>query len=76
MLNVLYILTGDAVRTGYGVYPRERLARLLVRAEETGDGVVQRWVERSRALMAAPDTFDYDLWCGGGYAYGPHPDRS
>jgi hypothetical protein len=69
MLNVLYILAGDAVRTEYTAYPRARLEYLVACAQCIGDASLATWAARSRALMAAPHTFDYDLWCGGGFAY-------
>jgi hypothetical protein len=67
-LEVLYLLVGDAVRSGYRVFPRERVEELLERGLATGHPDLQLWAERSRALRARPDTFDYDAWGGGGLA--------
>ena len=36
----------------------------------TEDEVLALWVDRSRKLIARPETFDYGLWCDGGFAYG------
>jgi hypothetical protein len=68
-LNGLYLLTGDAVRTSYDVYPRRRLEYLLACADALSEPTLATWAARSRALMTDPETFDYDLWCGGGFAY-------
>jgi hypothetical protein len=70
-LEVLYLLVGDAVRTGYRREGREHVEELLERALATGHPDLALWAERSRALMARPEMFDYDPWCGGGLARTP-----
>ena len=70
-LWVLYLLVGDAVRSGYRATPRERVGALLDAARARRSPELELWTERSRALMARPDIFDYDLWCGGGLARTP-----
>lgn len=70
-LEVLYLLVGDAVRTGYQAERRERVEELLERGLASGHPDLALWAERSRELMARPEIFDYDAWCGGGLARTP-----
>lgn len=67
-LNCLYILVGDAVRTGGRAMPFEDLEELFSQAEETGNSYLLRWVARSRKLLKHPESFDYHKWCTGGWA--------
>lgn len=70
-LEVLYLLVGDAVRTGYRVFPRVRVEALLEHGLASGRPDLALWAERSRQLVARPETFVYDLWCGGDLARAP-----
>jgi hypothetical protein len=70
-LEVLYLLVGDAVRTGYGVHREERVEVLLERGLASGDPDLALWAERSRELKAHPEAFSYDAWCRGGLARTP-----
>lgn len=68
-LALLYLIVGDAVRTAFRSRSKEDLAALLDRAEHRFPAfVVRRWIQRSRYLIAHPDSFDYDGWCAGGLA--------
>ena len=67
-LSCLYLFIGDAVRTNYQVHSKKDVDRLLDYAEDIGDEVIQEWLARSRRLTADPESFEYDLWCWGGYA--------
>jgi hypothetical protein len=71
ILHCLYLLVGDAVRTDNGNQAREVLE--LASASAAADEALARWADRSRKLLANPDTFDYGLWCDGGYAYREEP---
>lgn len=65
-LSLLYLISGDAVRTGYRTTTQEALERLLALAEANFPSYWLRlWVQRSRELIAKPETFRYDDWCGG-----------
>ncbi len=68
ILNVLYLMVGDAVRTGYRGTPRPVVEGFVERGTQYAHPDIQLWQERSRNLMANPDSFDYDLWCAGGMA--------
>ncbi len=65
-LSLLYLIVGDTVRTGYRTRSREDLERLLALAEtEFPSYWLRLWVQRAKELMANPETFRYDDWCGG-----------
>lgn len=71
-LGCLYLLVGDAVRTQFRAHPRAFIDDLLAQASrlEPRCYAVAVWCERSEALLAAPESFDYELWCDGGHAQG------
>jgi hypothetical protein len=73
LLGALYILVGDAVRSGYLTTPREELDRLLAIAAARPDPWLSTWVSRSSRLVASPREFDYADWCDGGLAATPVP---
>jgi hypothetical protein len=73
LLNCLYLLVGDAVRPGQVPPDLPRISGLLASAESSGDSSITRWVDRSCALLAQPEAFDYAAWCGGGLAFGDAP---
>jgi hypothetical protein len=64
-LHIVYLVVGDKVRRGDAAWQVQALI-------EKGDGVrhpdVRRWEERSRELLAAPDSFDYFDWGAGGWS--------
>ena len=68
LLRVLYLIVGDAVRTGFRTAARDDIEALLARPEAGRHPDLVRWRERSRALLAAPETFTYAAWCAGGLA--------
>jgi hypothetical protein len=66
----LYLAVGDAVRTSFATTKRERVEAALEEAANSAhDPAVERWIADSRNLLANPETFDYDAWCGGGLAH-------
>lgn len=67
-LRVLYLMVGDAVRSGFGNVPEPVVRGFVERGSEYDHADIQKWQERSRALLASPERFDYELWCAGGYA--------
>jgi hypothetical protein len=69
LLRVLYLIVGDAVRTGFRSADRGDIDALLVRAGAYADSDIRRWRERSRDLLAHPEKFTYDAWCAGGLAH-------
>ncbi|MEV5575278.1 hypothetical protein AB0L06_35015 [Spirillospora sp. NPDC052269] len=73
-LGALYVISGDAVRSKYSLKTREHLKSLLRLADELDEPVTATWARRTRALMANPETFEYDLWCDGGLARRPYDD--
>lgn len=67
-LAVLYLKVGNAVRTDFRTAPEPAIRALLgvrLPREHPSLGV---WRQRSRHLLAHPETFEYDLWCAGGLA--------
>ena len=67
-LHVLYLIVGDAVRSGYHTRTRAQVESLLEVGEGLTSPAVQRWGARSRELMADPSRFSFEAWCGGGLA--------
>ncbi|AIK36403.1 MULTISPECIES: hypothetical protein [Bacillus] len=68
-LHCLYLLVGDAIRTRGNTYNIESLQNILQSATNSTNSDIFKWVERSRTLLAKPETFCYDLWCDGGFVY-------
>lgn len=69
-LSCLYLLVGDAVMTKGAGTSFEDIETLLELAEKETNPHIKVWLQRSRHLLTHPDTFDYDLWCGGLVAQG------
>lgn len=68
-LALLYLIVGDAVRTNYRTRSLPDIERLLAFAEQEFKSYwLYLWVQRSRNLLATPQTFRYDDWCAGGLA--------
>jgi hypothetical protein len=68
-LHCLYILVGDYVRVLLGGrWTPPSLDDLLVHAATSDNPTIRTWCQRSRNLIAHPETFDYDFWCNGGFA--------
>jgi hypothetical protein len=70
-LGCLYILAGDAVRTGFRNTDENRLGQLIDRAHRSSDPWLVKWAERTQELIAHPEKFDYSAWCGGALASDP-----
>ena len=70
-LALLYLMAGDCVRSEGGGVNTPQLRELLARLEDTDSTALARFRERASDLLSDPSTFDYWLWCDGGYAYGP-----
>ncbi len=66
-LHLLYLIVGDAVRTGYRSTPRPIVEGFIRRGDEYQHSVIQVWQQRSHSLMKHPDRFDYESWCAGGF---------
>ncbi|PXY20514.1 hypothetical protein BAY59_31140 [Prauserella coralliicola] len=74
VLGVLYILAGEAVRSGFRSPSRSQLEQVVQQAERAVDPWVTTWARRTRALIATPETFEYTAWCGHGLAGRPVDD--
>jgi hypothetical protein len=71
-LGCLYLLAGDAVRTGFRTMSKESLIALTGEAVSAREAWVSTWAARTRALVRSPGTFDYGDWCEpGGLARRP-----
>jgi hypothetical protein len=64
-LSLLYLIVGNAVRSEFQSRDALALEDFVKRVAVTRDPLLQLFVARSRALMAAPETFSYSAWCGG-----------
>ena len=67
-LSVLYLMVGDAVRTGFATLSEPGVRTLLARADDVDSVRLRRWREQSVRLMGDPGSFDYEDWCAGGLA--------
>jgi hypothetical protein len=72
-LGVLYLMVGDAVRTGFRSRPRPIIEGLIARGDGYAHPDIKLWQERSRQLLKHPELFDYGNWCAAGYAKGSQP---
>ena len=68
---MLYLFVGDAVRSKYRSASKTAVEESLKLTDPLPDPWVKTWARRSRALLAAPETFEYDAWCGHGLARTP-----
>ena len=68
VLSVLYLIVGDAVRSDFRTTARPIVEGFIARGDGYNHADIRRCQVRSRELLANPDSFDYDLWCGGGYS--------
>jgi hypothetical protein len=67
-LSILYLMIGDAVRSGFRVASESSVRGFLKLAENHSNQAVRRWHQRSLRLLKHPNEFDYEAWCGGGIA--------
>jgi hypothetical protein len=70
-LAVLYLMAGDCVRNEAGKINIPQLRALLDRLENTPTQSLRLFRKRALALLADPSSFNYSLWCDGGYVYAP-----
>lgn len=68
-LHCLYLVVGDAVRTNFRTCLRSQVEAYVALGGLSSAPTVQRWAERTDALLASPESFSYDAWCAGGLAY-------
>jgi hypothetical protein len=64
-LSVLYLMVGDAVRNNFNGGPRSIIDGLIANGDNFPHPGIHKWPQRSRDLIANPESFDYDDWCGG-----------
>ncbi|MDB5295286.1 MAG: hypothetical protein JWO31_1269 [Phycisphaerales bacterium] len=64
-VGVLYLIIGDAVRTGFSSKPRPVVEGFVSRGDEYGHADIRRWQQRSRSLLRCPSKFEYEQWCSG-----------
>ncbi len=67
-LSILYLMVGDQIRRGAGHQVKFNLNDLVAKANIYDNCALRVWQARSRRLVKHPEEFDYELWCGGGYA--------
>lgn len=68
-LALLYFIVGDAVRAEYRNRSRPDIEALISKLEQRFPAyVIRQWGNRSRELLAHPETFRYKDWCAGGLA--------
>ena len=67
-LSCAYLLVGDAVMTEYQSRSRSEIEAFLGKAKSKNHKSLNTLYERSVSLLENPESFDYDLWCGEGYA--------
>jgi len=64
-LQLLYLAVGHKVKRGHAAWQVESL---IAKGDDVRHPDVRRWQERSRALQAEPETFEYFDWGGGGWS--------
>ena len=67
-LSLLYLIVGDAVRTGFRTHRKQIVLGLIERGNEFSHPDIVAWQRRSRELIANPEKFEYGAWCGGQFA--------
>ena len=63
--RVLYLIVGDAVRTGFQTETEDSIHNLLKLTERFPKHRFQLFRQRSLDLLQHPDSFDYNGWCAG-----------
>jgi len=65
-LALLYLIVGDAVRTVYGERTKDQIESMLKKGEARfPKRCIYLWIQRSKHLLAHPESFQYDDWCAG-----------
>jgi len=67
LLAILYLITGDAVRSGFRSVKRPIIEGFIARGDDYVHPDIRLWQQRSRELLEHPETFDYQRWCAGGF---------
>lgn len=67
-LRILYLVVGDAVRSGWRAHDRARIEALISSGAAHSRPAIKLWASRAQALIEAPETFSYAAWCDGGLA--------
>lgn len=67
-LGCLYILSGDCVRLERCRHHIPRLKQFMDALPPESPKEVQRWVRRTRHLIAHPESFEYGKWGRGDFA--------
>lgn len=63
--RVLYLIVGDAVRTGFKTETEDSIRDLLKLTEKFPKYRFHLFRQRSFELLEHPESFDYDDWCAG-----------
>jgi hypothetical protein len=63
-LSCLYTIVGDSVRSNWRAHDRQTVEQLIANGRLEPSGDIARWATRSTELIASPDRFQYNLWCG------------
>jgi hypothetical protein len=66
-LHCAYLIVGDAVMSSYETRSKSDVEQYLMQVKAAHHPNLDALHERAIALMSDPSSFDYDLWCGGGY---------
>jgi hypothetical protein len=66
ILQILYLIVGDAVRSNFRSTDRIIIEGFIRRGTEYPHPDIARWQARSEELLRRPEVFDYDRWCCGG----------
>jgi hypothetical protein len=71
ILGVLYLVVGNAVRSGFRTVARPIIEGFIARGDEFAHSDIRLWQQRSKELLQHPEMFDYQYWCAGGFAQVP-----
>lgn len=65
-LRVLYLMVGDAVRSGFRTVSESVVRGFVELAADSRSQQLQLWRARALRLLKHPEEFEYEAWCGGG----------
>jgi hypothetical protein len=63
--SLLYFMVGDAVRSDFHSRPHPTIKGFINRGDDFDHPDIRLWQKGSRDLLARPDSFEYNQWCGG-----------
>jgi hypothetical protein len=66
ILNCLYILVGDAVRTSGHAHSFENVKTLIELGQQSSISELRHWADQSRKLILHGPKFDFHAWYGCG----------